>query len=257
MKRNLLQLSYAQFIKYITYTEVKHEGSSSDESKDRTSFTQTETIEEAINLANNGWNTGIEELELEKDLIVNGTMTTQNSLVGGYVDVGLFLSGNPECMIEFVDFTEREKPEITIYIYLTYNSATDSKDALKYAKECLNIINEKNVTHAVRVVGVFGSTHQGNNEDIVEIVIKDFYDNLALNSLAFSLHPSFFRRFWFKHLETKDYWSVSYGYPLNSENKIKSTIESLFDAKGEKIILPSLQYNGWRIRKDDISYYNS
>lgn len=72
-------------------------------------FSGTETFEEAIDLATNGWQDGrerLEELRASLDRFVSGAVaakskTLHHDVTGEFLDVGRFLSGEPECFGEF------------------------------------------------------------------------------------------------------------------------------------------------------------
>lgn len=235
------EFGYSEFVDYALNTErVKGEdGISKSSETNRKQFTGTENFEEAVRLARYGWDAGIKEMELERDLIVSGQVEVIHSVVGASVDVGSYLSGNPECMFEYVDRVERDKPDLTIYTMLTYSGFNDQKDALQYAKKILNIIAKANVSYNVKLVGVF-ATHSNGVDNLEFIKIKDFEQNLVLNNLAFSFHPSFFRRLWFRYIETKEYRGSGYGIPFKQERFI-SEVKANNTDRNKVWILPIFQ----------------
>ncbi|MDV3750613.1 hypothetical protein CMU19_04300 [Elizabethkingia anophelis] len=255
-KMNYSNFSYSEFVDYALSTDRVIGADDRISERSRTNdfnFTGTESIEDAINYARHGWDSGIKELELEKDLIIDGQFECYNSIVGSSVDVGAFLSGDPECMIQFVDKIERDRPELTIYTMLTYSGFKSQVDALKYAKRILNIIVNADREYSVRLVGVFASRQEKNNDSLVFVTIKNNYQNLVLNNLAFAFHPSFFRRLWFRFAETKEYRGCGYGRPYESaefKNEIRKYHEK--NDRSKAWVLPTFQHSGYEWEEESI-----
>lgn len=243
---------YSEFVDYALNTKrvIGSDGIITKSSEENDfDFTGTYSMEEAIKFARYGWDSGIKEMNLEKELLIDGQFECYNSIVGSSVDVGAYLSGNPECMIQFVDKIERDRPELTIYTMLSYNAGKRQSDALEYAKRVLKIIVNANKEYSVKLVGVFTQYHSSKNVDAIDfITIKDFYQNLVLNNLAFSFHPSFFRRIWFRYVETKPYRSWGYGQPFE-ESKYRNEIKIYHNKsnKSKAWVLPTFQdhNNNW------------
>lgn len=218
----------------------------SDSETNSYSFTKTESLSEAYDLAKNGWDSGIRELDISMDLQVKGTTNVSHSITGGSVDVGRYLSGRPDCMMSFEDLVERDKPRLRIVVPLSYNSGVESETALEYAKKVLNVYQKARQKFNIALVGVFGVKYnEYNTNQITEIEIKSYEQDVVLNNLAFAFHPSFFRRIWFRFAETKDYNTPGYGKAMsNSEikNQCKGTIDRSI---GERAwLIPSLQTSG-------------
>lgn len=247
------EFTYSSFIEYANSTkrvngaDGRIRKSSVENEK---SFTGTESYDEAMNLALYGWDTGIKELELERDLIVDGQMEFNHEIVGCSVDVGRFLSGVPDCMINFIDRIEREKPELIVYVNLTYSSFNDEKEAQKYAKKILEILVKVNQKYSIKLVGTF-STKNDRTLSIEKVVIKDFYQSFVLNNLAFSFHPSFFRRIWFRFAETTPYRGWGYGTPMEY-SKMKYLLVKDKKDNIESWIFPSFQEFQLKWTEDDI-----
>lgn len=247
------EFTYSSFIEYANSTErVKGADGRIQKSsvENKKSFTGTESYDEAMNLALYGWETGIKELELERDLIIDGQMEFNHEIVGCSVDVGRFLSGVPDCMINFIDRIERDKPELVVYVNLTYSAFNDEKEAQKYAKKILKILVEANQNYSIKLVGTF-STKNDRTLSIEKVVIKDFYQSFVLNNLAFSFHPSFFRRIWFRFAETTPYRGWGYGNPMEF-NKMKELLVKNKEENIESWILPSFQDFKLNWDKEDI-----
>lgn len=254
---HIKEFTYSSFIDYANETPriVGADNRLCEDSvKGSFSFTGTQSYDEAMRLAKYGWETGIKELELEKELIADGQMDFCHEIAGSFVDVGRFLSGIPDCMVNFVDRVERDKPELTVYTMLTYSANKDQKDAQKYAKKILEILVKTNQTHSIKLVGIFCTKNivKGENIDSIEMVtIKDFYQQFVLNNLAFSFHPSFFRRIWFRFAETTSYRTFGYGTPMSFERAKELLVENK-NGSAENWLLPSFQHFGLKWDKSAI-----
>jgi hypothetical protein len=238
------EFKYHEFIDYVEKTPwlPTNETDSHDWSR---SFTQTESFKEALDLAKYWWTSGIEEMkDAFKEISMIGNTEIEWNIAGWIVDVPKYLNGEPDCMIEFVDLIDREKPYITLYVPLWYNCGIDWDKALAFLKGAIKYIATKMSTHEVRIVGIYSSNQQGGDE-LIKVLIKDFNQNLVLNSFAFAFHPSFFRRLWFKHLETKKYWR--YWYWSHKDCTLKWITES--ESSGDFELLPEVKTSWFDSKK--------
>lgn len=249
------EFTYSEFLRYVESTPrtAGEDGiMKSSEGRGRTAWFQTDSWEQAMDYAKNGWQAGIDALAAEADLAVQGNTEVRHEIVGSTVDVGAFLSGSPECMVQFVDMQERDREELIVYTQLGYNMDTDGDEALKFSKKLLGELVQLNRYYSLKLVGVF-SSHQSRGIRSEEfITIKDTYQNFVLNNVAFSYHPSFFRRLWFKFIETKDYRNSGYGRSIDGD-EFKTTCEKYHaetNPRAKSIIIPSVANIGlkWEIK---------
>jgi len=197
----------------------------------------TETIEEAFSYAENGWDSGIKQMELSDGILSNGNgMLVNNSIQGSMVNMGNYLMGLPDNMLEFSELREFNLEELIIYVPLAYTAGNSLKKALNFAKNVTTIVNEYQSHHSVKVIGVFDTRH-GNKRFINYVTIKDFNERFVLNAIAFAFHPSFFRRLWFSVLEGESFISGGYG-GSNSYDKIVEEVKEQADVKA--VVLPNL-----------------
>ena len=75
-------------------------------SKKRTQFTGTKSFKEAFDLAETGWTNRKTVSQIADQLNVTSTAqikqaTTTMAVAGSYVDIGTYMSGDPNCMVEF------------------------------------------------------------------------------------------------------------------------------------------------------------
>ena len=242
-KRKVQEFTYHSFIDYASNRKRSAESitekinASEDESKFRTEFTETKSLKEAIDLAERGWDSGIKELKLEDGLLVGGNgMEVSSNVHGSMVNIGNYLQGLPNNMYEFTEKREFNLEPITIYTYLTYSSRVEGSEALKFAKSIIDLVNKYQSTNNIRIIGIFFAKLNGV-DFMQKITIKDFNERFVINNIAFSFHPSFFRRLLFAIYEAEDFIEDGYGYPkshydLVTEVKIMET--------GKAIITPAL-----------------
>ena len=246
--------TYREFIDYVVKAPFSERAkshsikSSHKEDAETYHFTQTRSFSEAVSLAKNGWDAGIKALEINKDIIISGGNELNYSPTGSFVDIGSYLLGNPNCMVEFVDKTERSKEMLDIYVSLTYGSEKSSDLALKYAKKVIKTLQEAALKYDVKIIGLC-CTNYGVSSEIVSICIKDYTENIVLNKFAFAFHPSFFRRLFFKYIEASDNIRPGYGAPMD-EDRIKSWCFK--NSKKSFWVLPRLQEDGVNWSDSDI-----
>jgi len=242
---------YGEFIKYCT-TKPKHEICSEESSKIKSSeggWSGTDTWETAVKYAKHGWDAGIKEMQdyLQTDSTL---INVEHSLVGHAVDVGRFLQGVPDTMVTFYDDSYRNKAPLTVYTKLTYLADVEGKDAMEYTSRILETIAILNRTFNVKLVGVFDSI----NTDVVDnerctnmllVNIKDTDERFVLNNLAFAYNPAFFRRFWFKWLETTSMWASGYGScpdGVFGENKIGKALTDILPPQEQVVFMPDVYH---------------
>lgn len=253
MRTQVNEFTYSEFIEYVERTRpVVPERAS--EKKDDTQWSGTPSFEQAIQYAKYGWEAGIAELAVELDMAVIGNTEVRHDIVGSSVDVGAFLSGSPECMVQYIDMQERERDEVVVYVQLGYNAGVEGPTALKFTKTLLRELVKLNQKYSLKLIGVISTYHSGSRLRTHEyITVKDTYQNLVLNNLAFAFHPSFFRRLWFRFLETKKYWATGYGQAVEEREAEKDI--SIQHAKiaphAKHIYIPSVADVGpdWVITK--------
>ena len=206
------QYGYTEFIDFCLNTP-RHTGNDKDSEQkyakeEANPWAGTHTFEDAVNYAKYGWDAGIKELEQQLDL--DGIkIEVENDIVGCAVDVGRFLSGLPDSMISFYDDTYRDKVPLTVYVNLVYSGMYNGKDAAAFSSKIIETVTHLNKSFNIKLVGVFAVNN--TKKTLCMVNIKDTDESFVLNSLAFAFHPSFFRRFWFKWLETTPYWNYGYG----------------------------------------------
>lgn len=255
--------TYAEFLEHVSGTDrserSKRDGRTSS-TESGASFSGTDTFDEAMQLAIHGWDAGIEQMKLEEGVLTGVGVEYNPNVRGQRVNVPAYLNGAPNCMYEMTEKREYNLEPLTIYVPLMYNAGTTVQTSMRFCVSIAKIVNQYQATHNVKLVGVFYCWQDDYDGNILnKIVIKDFDERFVLNNVAFSFHTSFFRRLWFKWLETTDYCSWGYGRS-NCFEDTRRAIEKneLNDSNEKAMLLPTLGSLGVRgeFNDDKIKFYN-
>lgn len=195
----------------------------------------TKTFKKAVDLAFGGWDSGIKQMELEGGILADVGITFQPNVVGSVVNMNNYLQGLPENMYEMKQEREYNMPLLTIYVPLAYTAWVSGDQAMNYAKSIVKLVNEKQATHNVRLIGLIPTKQRDSMKFTTEVLIKDYDERFVLNNVAFSFHPAFFRRLWFSHLEGESFWQSGYGSTLE-QDYVTKYIKKSHDRGGALII---------------------
>lgn len=136
------------------------------------------------------------------DNITSKSEATVYDVAGSFVDVGVFVTGEPEHMIEFAQ-VEDNKKYCTLIIEYSEPAATSAENMKRRAGVIAAMIDKlesENVRCQVFAMALMG---QNNNHKIGECFltkIKDHDQPMNILNLTF-LHPSFWRRATFAAIE--------------------------------------------------------
>ena len=233
--------TYSTFLDYVERTPRLQ--TNWDSSETGSSFLSgTSTLKEALDLAKYGWDSWIKQLQDLDFINVTWTLKTELDIVWATVDIARYVNGQPDCMINFIDEIEREKPQLTMYIPLSYAGRIGQQEAQRYLLKALEYIVQKNQTYDTKVYWVF-DTNVNWVDDVSVVTLKDFGQQIVLNNFAFAFHPSFFRRIWFKYLETQEHWN--YGYWKTVDNLVNKLIKSWTSIYWETQFFPTITGNSF------------
>lgn len=172
-------------------------------------WTGTANFTEAWNLARFGWPDGRKLIDaltsqvetLSADLVSRPTVAFD--VTGDCVDVGRFLSGEPECMMHFE--TEEIKGAgkvVRVRVDVSASAAVDPADMMKRGAAALALVDcLENSGRSCEIV--YTACSQGGHSRIENIVMmKAAGQPVEMDSLAFCIaHPSAFRRIAFSAWE--------------------------------------------------------
>lgn len=213
-------------------------GHSETEGESNRRWTWTENYDEALHLAVAGWAEGFKRVTVKAEAIARATgkltMDPRLAEAGDEVDVGMFLSGDPECMIEY-PLEARRAPVVKIVVSVSFSSGVEAESIYNRGAAVVAAIDalegdgvrvEVELDHSV---GASGFTVRRR------VVVKRGEEPLDRDKLAFALcHPSTLRRLFFRLYEQRgeDYWrkcgGMTYGAPVDPlEDEGAITVPSL------------------------------
>lgn len=159
--------------------------------------------DEAIRLATHGWADGATQAKRLLEKITDhapqeySPIHTQHDMTGAYVDVGAYVEGVPECMIDFAPDI-RPKRFVRILIASTFSSFIKAQQVLARGVAIAAAI-DKLETRGVRceIDAILTTQAQnGTNDKLsVMVTIKNAHEALSLEKLVYvAAHPTFLRR---------------------------------------------------------------
>lgn len=235
------QYSYNKFIERFGRAKgcprsIRYDYNSSESR--RFDFCGTYTMEEANKLAVEGWDTGVKQLELVHGVKIGPGTEFEPDVYGAVVNMGNYLQGLPDNMYRLSAKKDYNLPKLTIYLNGLYDCEVTTKDVLYHSEAVVKLVNELQSKFNVELIMVMSTYQLRGVTLITNIVLKGFNDKLVLNNIAYSFHPSFARRHYFKYLETKPYLSgKGYGHPLGN-NTLLTKIREHSKLSNRAILLP-------------------
>lgn len=192
----------------------------------------TSSLKQAVDLGVEGWSEVRPEVErqfgeLETQLSekLDTMYNVINNVVGSGVDVGMFLSGRPDCMIDFMPMEQdRMGRVVKIIVNMTASAFVDGNKLKKRGIVACALID---AIHKLGVgVEIWAemaiSTKFDAASDVYSALVKvhDSSEMMDINKIMFALcHPAMFRRVGFSLFEQcgwkhrDELVSRSYGYP--------------------------------------------
>lgn len=181
---------------------------------------------------------------------------------GAFVDVGVFMSGEPECMVSFGE-VEQQNSYVTL-VFEMFESARIDRSALEVRAQAVKSVVDTLEGNGVRcrILSVCRIKHSfsGRNWSLF-IKIKDFEDPLNDNLLNFSW-PSMYRVGFFAWLEQANRPYSKFcdqrGYGLPRESQMQHhELSGAYDWTGERVFYLAAISNDAKIEKLIKSGYQS
>lgn len=186
-------------------------GSSLESKKSDYSFTQTRSYDEALGLLRNGWTDKLAEVRkemtaferlLEQDVSYEKKRPS-TSPIGFAPHVPNAIMGLPNSMIR-TETTPMKAKIVRIVYKMSMNAGTSASEIMKSGLLVLKLahaLEKKGMRVRIDVSPKFSDS---STERVCALVcIKDWRQPLDLKKVAFPIaHPSMFRRFGFKWMET-------------------------------------------------------
>lgn len=211
-------------------------------------YGNTHSLTEACNLASNGWS----EIRPEVDAILvqlqdrlaekfSTMYVTEYATSGAGVDMGRFVTGEPECMVEFMPQNQASMGRVVkILVAGTASSDIKADDIKRRGTAVLALVD------TIHKMGVgielwWESTIKGSDSGTHSTVVKlhDSSDALDIDSVMFSLaHPAMLRRLTFsvqEQSEAKKAQNATMGQGYGSPHDMQMTKQEEFDVVVEKL----------------------
>lgn len=196
------------------------------------SFTGTKSYSEAKELFQNGYTDILDKIKQGvsgnlKRTEIRQRRNVQTGVVGYAPHVPNAILGLPNSMIYTKSAPQKVKA-VSIVVGITENCGTEADEFVKSGIAALGVVNALELRgYRVNLKVAFYVAQGGNERAFGTVSVKDYREHLDLQKLCFPLaHPSMFRRFGFKWLETspeiKDTgWNWGYGSQLHDLAFIK------------------------------------
>lgn len=165
----------------------------------------TETFEGAVALAANGWPEGLAKVKPFADKLVGKLAskiqreTYTPATQGLFFDIGLVLSGEPECWLEQVE-TEQECGAGNKVVTVSFSISADrtmSAESLEERGACILALVQllEMAGRSVRVIGILGAEYNSGSAVDSSVILKEASAPMNEDQLAFWLvSPDALRR---------------------------------------------------------------
>jgi hypothetical protein len=205
----------------------------------------TKSFADAVGLAGTGWSEGLEKVRRISEQIghIAGCRALSPEMIhdvcGAWVDVGVFVSGEPECMLDVV---MQEKEGVGKVLRITvegfYSSSVGSNQIINRGAAAMALIDAlENAGYSCEVIHSCAMQKAFNGECRWEadLMLKRSGEALDADRLSFALiHQAMFRRIYFALCEHEpleirrefgfgDYLG-NYGFPEESTLKDESQV---------------------------------
>ena len=218
--------SVNQFVNYIA--SVAGQKSRYDGSQDgREDFYGTQTLSEAINLFEKGYNKPLESLKkfaINCNNIYNNKFFVVNDYKGSRPNIGRYLRGLPRQMKRYKK-EQTNNNNLSLFVDVAVACNVKFNDKLRWGEKILSIINtlQNNGVNIELYIGVISGSKRDSTQpsENLAIKIKSFSEPINILALCFPIcHNAFFRRFDEIHYNATNKSLQSWGtnYPAYNTN---------------------------------------
>jgi hypothetical protein len=169
------------------------------------------TFNQSLEFARHGWPDGaarakaiLERMHLPP--VANKHSVTVNDVQGSYVDVGEYVQGVPECMVDFREDKRRAR-FATIIVNASFSWRVSVEQAIARGVSIAAVVDglEAMGTRCrVEIVMPMRSNHSTDTSE-VQMTVKHEHSPLNLDTLTFAVaHPSFLRRIVIASMDRQD-----------------------------------------------------
>lgn len=244
--------SLGEFAKYAIANETPKSSNKPESFEDGTSWQGgTATLTEACDVARNGYNAIRSDVDsiLDKvterlDMKLSEHYVTEYATSGSSVDMGRFVTGEPECMLEFLPESSATMGRVVKIIVAGTASASISASHIIARGVAVVALLETVHKMGVGVELWWESCIEGTDKAYSTVVkLHDSNDHLDIDSVMFSMaHPAMLRRLTFSVQERSEFARQQgvgggYGYPHDlAYTKIQGydvVVEKLQNGRGD------------------------
>lgn len=190
-----------------------------------TQWSGSSSLSKAIEIGVNGWEEGANLIKHHLDkLSAVGTATTlipQYEVSGDSVDVGRFLSGEPENMLNWLEAESEGHKIVDVYFNCSVGARTATESIIRYGSAALTAIDYLEQNGYRCNLYIYFGFHKGSLDRSVIVKIKDAHGSLNISTAAFCIaHPSYLRRLMLKIIELNRNWhQKGYGTPREATSE--------------------------------------
>lgn len=237
--------SISEFVDYLKNASVQHYAFDRLASETGSyGFTQTSSLEEALDLIKFGYHEDFEKLvqlklKLEKYIKMSKKRNKQfNDYIGFAPDVKAYLEGNPLSML---NKKSEARKKVNVYMNTSFYGNTSKEAIFNRGAIVLSTIEIlENMGFSVDL-HLFEMSTVDTMMHFSDFVLKSENERMNIQKLYFPLcHPSWIRRLNFRLIEvTPDItssWSNGYGRPSDL-----STMKKVIDLDKNDIIIPTIE----------------
>lgn len=245
MKFDSLDRFYSldEFIETSINTPRTNESRGNSSESNGKDFCGTETMEETLEIAENGYELDKISAELEGIRSAERYELNQSFQVSGSeVDLGMYMEDIPECMVEF-DMIEAKK-FVNLIIGVVESAGISDEQIMHRAVAVCSIIDRLEsqnyrVKLSLSIANINFSTNGHKNFTYVDV--KGYKEPMSIAHMAGILHTGFYRRLIFRYWEGhKNFNSYSgYGRTGSDKNAIDAVKQSGF-VDEDFVYLPSI-----------------
>lgn len=197
-------------------------------SKQKTKWSRAKNLGEAVGFARYGEPETLAKVEAATrtlraelpDLVERYDWQARFAEAGDDVDVGLYLSGEPECFASFEQARQPGQRIARLCIHGGASSMFTPEQLARQGQSALAVVDALEAA-GVRVEVTWGlGFEQGAYKRFFEVPLKRAEEPLDMSRLAFAAHPSALRRLAFALMdalvdgEERETFGAGYGYPV-------------------------------------------
>lgn len=182
------------------------------------------TWQDAVSLAENGWSEKRKDVDSMTDMVfgqvqemVDLEFQSRFDVTGSAIDMGRFLDGEPECMIEFhEEHAATQGNMVTVLVNASYAGMVSSRKIAEQGAAICALVEALGKLNRSVEIWMEDLTVVGRNMHSTLVKVKDATDYMDSDQLMFCMgHAAFLRRLCFAVMEMMD---VQYHDRFNTGN---------------------------------------